>query len=59
MLHQWYVDGEKITKASCSDNKTEIKWKAKKTSTGYKNLLLWAVAVLSVSSLGGELSLDM
>ena len=59
MLHQWYVDGEKITKASCSDNKTEIKWKTKKTSTGYKHLLLWAVALLSVSSLGGELPLDI
>ena len=51
MLHQWYVDGEKITKASCSDNKTEIKWKTKKTSTRYKHLLLWAVAVLSVGNL--------
>ena len=59
MLHQWYVDGAKIRMAFCSDNKTEIKWKAKKTSTGYKHLLLWAVAVLSVSSLGGELPLNI
>ena len=46
MLHQWNVDGAEITKASCSNNKTEIKWKAKKTSTEYKHLLLWAVAAL-------------
>ena len=37
MLHQWYVDGAKILKASCFNNKTEIKWKkANKTSTNYR-----------------------
>ena len=50
MLHQWYVDGAEITKASCSNTKTEIKWMAKKTSTEYKHLQFKEQSLLFIFS---------